>query len=87
LLEALACGCPVVAARAPTGIAEVMLDGRIGPLVPVGDDDALASAILGRLAQPRASEALKARAADYDLGRTLAAYSGILAGELQCARA
>jgi hypothetical protein len=46
--------------------------------VPVGDDRALASAMLARLAQPRAPELLRARAADYDLGTTLAAYVGFL---------
>ncbi len=78
LLEALACGCPVVATRAPTGVAEVLLNGRVGPLVPVGDDDALAQAMLARLAQPRAIETLRARAADYDLARMLAAYVDLL---------
>ena len=82
LIEALACGCPVVATRAPTGIAEVLIEGRLGPLVAVGDDDALAEAILDRLAQPRGSAALRQRAADYDLGRTLSAYVRLLESEL-----
>jgi glycosyltransferase involved in cell wall biosynthesis len=81
LLEALACGCPIVATRAPTGIAEVMEEGRIGPLVTVGDDQALATAMLERLDQPRGSAALKARAADFDLGSTLSAYVAILREE------
>ncbi len=87
LLEALACGCPIVATRAPTGVAEVMLDGAIGPLVPPGDDPALAAAMLERLAQPRASAALVARARDYDLGRTLQAYVDLLGSELALVRA
>ena len=81
LLEALACGCPIVASRAPTGIAELLLDGRLAPLVPVGDDDALAMAILDRLSQPRDAESLKARAVEHDLDRTLAAYLEVLADE------
>ncbi len=82
LLEALACGCPIVATRAPTGVAEVMMDGALGPLVPPGDDQALAAAMLDRLAQPRADAALVARARHYDLGRTLAAYVDLLGSEL-----
>ena len=78
LLEALACGCPVVATRAPTGVAEVMMNGRIGPLVPVGDDEELSRAMLASLAQPRAPELLKARAAGYSIERTLHAYVELL---------
>jgi glycosyltransferase involved in cell wall biosynthesis len=81
LLEALACGCPVVAARAPTGVAEVMRNGAFGPLVPVGDDTALAAAMLDRLARPRNAEALQRRAGDYDIGRSLASYVEILSEE------
>ena len=83
LLEALACGCPIVATCAPTGIVELLLDGRLAPLVPVGDDDALARAILDRLAQPRDAETLKARAAEHNLDRTLAAYLEVLADEVR----
>lgn len=77
LLEALACGCPVVAARAPTGVAEV-LRGNVGLLVPVGDEKALASAMLDRLAAPRDCLTMKARAAEYDLHRTLGGYVELL---------
>jgi len=60
----------------------VLIEGRLGPLVAVGDDDALAEAILDRLAQPLGSAALRQRAADYDLGRTLSAYVRLLESEL-----
>jgi glycosyltransferase involved in cell wall biosynthesis len=77
LLEALACGCPVVAARAPTGIAEV-LRGNVGSLVPAGDERAMAEAMLARLKQPRDMLALKCRAAEYDLHRMLESYVALL---------
>ncbi len=77
LLEALACGCPVVAARAPTGVAEV-LRGNVGLLVPVGDERALAEAMLERLASPRDCLTLRARAAEYDLHATLGGYVELL---------
>ncbi len=51
-LEANAAGRPVVAARA-TGAVDAVLDGVTGILVPVGDVEALASA-LGRLIRDRA---------------------------------
>jgi glycosyltransferase involved in cell wall biosynthesis len=77
LLEALACGCPVVAARAPTGVAEV-LRGNVGLLVPVGDDSALARAMQARLASPRDCLTLRARAAEYNLHQTLGDYVELL---------
>lgn len=81
LLEAMACGCPVVATRAPTGIVEVLEENALGLLVPPGDVRSLASAMVARMAQPRNSAALVERARDFDLGRTLAAYSELLASE------
>jgi glycosyltransferase involved in cell wall biosynthesis len=77
LLEALACGCPVVAARAPTGVAEV-LRGNVGLLVPVGDDSALARAMQARLASARDCQTLRARAAEYNLHQTLGDYVELL---------
>jgi glycosyltransferase involved in cell wall biosynthesis len=56
LLEALASGCPVVVSDIP-GLAEAVTPG-VGTRVPVGDIDALASAVARRLAEPdlRAAE-------------------------------
>lgn len=51
LAEALACGCPVVASDCPSGPAEILDNGALGRLVPVGDDIAMASAIGAALEQ------------------------------------
>ncbi len=52
LIQALACGCPVVSTDCPGGAAEILDNGRYGPLVSVGDVDALARAIDGVLKHP-----------------------------------
>jgi glycosyltransferase involved in cell wall biosynthesis len=44
LLEAMACGCPVVATRCG-GVDETVVQGETGITVPLGDVDALASGI------------------------------------------
>jgi glycosyltransferase involved in cell wall biosynthesis len=46
LIEALACGTKVVATDCPSGPREILDNGAYGQLVPVGDDKAMAVAIL-----------------------------------------
>lgn len=85
LLEALACGCPVVATDCPTGVRELLDNGRIGPLVPMRDPIQLAEAMSARLVQPRESKTQEHHAAGYDLEKTLAGYTRRIVAELQSA--
>ena len=53
LIEAMACGCPCVSTNCPSGPAEILDDGRFGPLVPVGNESELAAAMEHVLDSPR----------------------------------
>ncbi len=58
LVEAMAFGTPVVATDCPAGPREILEDGRLGPLVPVNDVQALADAMLHVLRVPPPREPL-----------------------------
>ncbi len=74
LIQAMACGCPVVATDCPSGPAEVLEEGAFGRLVPVGDATAMADAILATLREPRDAERLHTRAARFASGRVIDAH-------------
>ena len=73
ILEALACGTPVVSTDSPCGPREIL--GGWGDLPPVGDAPALARALAKTLRGARPSEeALRARAADFSPEKAADAY-------------
>ena len=78
LIESLACGCPCVSTDCPAGPAEILQNGRLGPLVPVGDDAALADAMERVLDQPPDKRALRERAAYFSADRAVAAYDRLI---------
>lgn len=80
LVEAMAHGVPVVSTDCPDGPAEVLGGGRYGRLVPPGDADALAAAILAALAERHDHAALKARARDFAPAAIVGRYRDLLLG-------
>lgn len=80
LVEAMACGTPVVSTDCPHGPREILDGGRYGALVPVGDHQALADAILTRLGGVSDAERsmLVERAAEFSVERAATQYLDVL---------
>jgi len=78
LIEALACGCPVVSTNCPGGPAEILEDGRYGRLVPVGDPVAMAQAIISTLDAPPDRGLLQKRASLFSVDRVVEQYLDVL---------
>jgi glycosyltransferase involved in cell wall biosynthesis len=80
VIEAMAAGLPVVATAAG-GVPELVADGLTGLLAPVGDMDALATA-LGRLSRDASlrqimGQAARLRSAEYGGGPMVSAYASL----------
>jgi glycosyltransferase involved in cell wall biosynthesis len=77
LIEAMACGTAVVATRCPSGPDEILLGGKLGEMVPVGDAKALAAAILRTLDRPPSPGDLQTRADEFSLERAVHQYEDL----------
>jgi glycosyltransferase involved in cell wall biosynthesis len=80
LIEALACGCPVVSTDCESGPAEILERGKYGRLVAVGDVDGLARALGMALDDPGDPEFPKARARDFSSERIARQYEELMVG-------
>ena len=77
LLEALACGVPIVSTDCPSGPKEILASGQYGILVPVGDASALASAIERVLAGSGICYVPETALRDYSIERVAGRYLDI----------
>ncbi|MEJ2609998.1 MAG: glycosyltransferase [Candidatus Thiodiazotropha sp.] len=78
LTEAMALGTSVVSTDCPSGPNEILDQGRIAPLVPVGDSEALAKAILATLEQANDPEQLRAAVQEYHAESSAAEYLKVI---------
>jgi glycosyltransferase involved in cell wall biosynthesis len=81
LIEAMACGCPVIATDCPSGPSEILEAGKYGSLVPVGDQKALSSAMSGLLESPLSSDILKKKVLDFSIDQGTNKYLELLGYE------
>ena len=78
IVEAMALGVPVIATDCPYGPREILAGGKYGVLVPPGDEQALADAILSLLRDPDARRRLgveaKKRAEEFSVEKIVLSY-------------
>ena len=78
LIEAMACGCPVVSTDCPFGPAEILENGRWGKLVPTEDPEALAQAMIHTMDTPPQRDTLRERASYFSVDRAVDRYEELL---------
>ncbi len=74
LVEAMACGAPIVATDCKYGPAEILDHGKYGSLVPVGDVEGLANSILQALNGTEDRSRFRHRAQDFSLESAVQQY-------------
>ena len=76
--EAIAAGTPVVSTDCESGPAEILNKGQYGELVPVGDHEAMANAIVATLNQPTDIQILQARSQAFTIDCIVRQYLDVL---------
>ncbi|AFZ32836.1 glycosyl transferase group 1 [Gloeocapsa sp. PCC 7428] len=78
LIEAMACGCPVIATDCPSGTREILDAGVYGKLVPVGDVGAMAWAMQQIIDTSTDQDRLIQRAMCFTIDRVVPKYLTLL---------
>ena len=74
LIEAMACGTPVVSTDCPNGPSEVLAGGKYGELVAVADPSSLKNALMRVLSDPTDTQLLQDRARDFSVSKAATKY-------------
>ncbi|MGN6516240.1 MAG: glycosyltransferase [Rhizomicrobium sp.] len=80
LVEAMACGAPVIAADCPSGPHEILDGGRYGALVAPDNSEALGRALVATLKTPPDTRPSRARAQSFSVSSATAQYLTVLDG-------
>jgi glycosyltransferase involved in cell wall biosynthesis len=78
LVEAMAVGTPVVSTDCRSGPAEILQGGQYGKLVPVGNVEILADAILTTLNEPMSADLLQQRSKTFSIEGSVEKYLSLL---------
>ena len=78
IVEALACGTPVVTTNCKAGPSEILDGGKYGVLVPVGDPEALSKAIIASTYDTPDQQTLINRAKMFSVERAAENYLKLL---------
>ena len=78
LIEAMAMGVPAVSTDCPFGPSETLANGKYGILVPVGDPEAMAEAVLDTLSNPLSAGELQEAVAPFTVERSTKRYLEVL---------
>jgi glycosyltransferase involved in cell wall biosynthesis len=78
LIEAMACGCPVVSTDCPSGPKEILESGKYGSLVAIGNSVTLADAMVQALEAPVSRDVLVERGMYFSTERAVSEYLGLM---------
>ena len=85
LAESLACGTPIISVDCPYGPAEILEDGKYGTLIPMGDSDSMAKAIIEGIDKSDklpSKERLYQRARDFSVEKIFLDYQELISKTL-----
>ena len=78
LIQAMACGVPVISSDCPSGPREILEDGKWGRLIPVGDVNAMAGAISEQLGGSLPRLPVEQRAKFFSVEKAVNAYQDLI---------
>ncbi len=78
LVEALMCGTPIVSTDCPHGPREILENGRYGRLVPCGDTNLMAGAIMGTFTSQIDRSQLVKRASAFSIDKLGEQYTSLI---------